>query len=345
MLYVTTRVGQDAFTAFRALSENRGPEGGFFVPMQFPLFDEKRIADLAGKTFSQNLADVVNLFFGTQINGPDLELSIGRYPVEFIVLNGKITVANTWHNPSCKFGHLVRGVKVALCKSNQSAEDLSNWLILATRIGVLFGIFGLLQKKGVLSANRKVDIAIPEGDLSLLMAAWYARKMGLPIGTIVCCCNENNGFWNLLHKGELRTDVSAFQTHTPACDYTVPVNLERLIFATLGFEETARFCEICRTGGIYTLEAEQLAQLREGIHVSVVSGKKMASTIPNLYSTTGFIADPYTALAYSGLIDYRAATGSSRQALIVSEEGPYFHLDFLSQCMNVTPSELSDLLK
>ena len=172
MLYVTTRVGQDAFTAFRALSENRGPEGGFFVPMQFPLFDEKRIADLAGKTFSQNVADVVNLFFGTRINGPDLELSIGRYPAELIALNGKITVANTWHNPSCKFERLVRGVKIALCKSNQSAEDLSNWLILATRIGVLFAIFGLLQKNGSLSANRKVDIAIPEADLSLLMSAW-----------------------------------------------------------------------------------------------------------------------------------------------------------------------------
>ena len=56
MLYVTTRAAADAFTAFRALTENRGPEGGFFVPMRLPVFDEDQIAQLAEKTFSQNVA-------------------------------------------------------------------------------------------------------------------------------------------------------------------------------------------------------------------------------------------------------------------------------------------------
>ena len=78
MLYVTTRVGQDAFTANRALSENRCPEGGFFVPMRLPYFDEVQIAQLAEKSFSQNMADILNLFFGTRLDGRSLELAIGR---------------------------------------------------------------------------------------------------------------------------------------------------------------------------------------------------------------------------------------------------------------------------
>ena len=70
----------------------------------------------------------------------------------------------------------------------------------------------------------------------------------------------------------------------------------------------------------------------------------MASTIPNLYKTTGFIADPYTALAHSGLIDYRAATGESRQALILSEESPVFSLQFVADSMGISPVLLKELL-
>ena len=69
MLYVTTRIGEDGFTSFRALSENRGPEGGFFVPMRLPRFDQGQMEALVQKTFSQSVADILNLFFGTQMDG------------------------------------------------------------------------------------------------------------------------------------------------------------------------------------------------------------------------------------------------------------------------------------
>ena len=344
MLYVTTRVSQDAFTANRALSENRCPEGGFFVPMRLPCFGKEQIAQLAEKSFSQNMADILNLLFGTQLDGWGVEFGIGRYPVKLVPLSGKITVAEAWHNPVWKFERLACGVEKAIRQSDQISRTPSDWLMIASRIAVLFGIYGQLLQNDTIGKNQKLDVALPSGDLSALMAAWYARSMGLPIGTIVCCCNENTGLWNLLHKGELRTDALAVQTHTPNCDYTVPTDLERLIYATLGRHETARFCEICRMGGTYDLEAEQVKRLREGIHVSVVSSKRMASTIPNLYKTTGFVADPCTALAYSGLIDYRAATGESRQTLIMAEESPVFSLQFIAECMNMTPAELKQIL-
>ena len=344
MLYVTTRVGQDAFTANRALSENRCPEGGFFVPMRLPYFDEVQIAQLAEKSFSQNMADILNLFFGTRLDGRSLELAIGRYPIKLRALCSKITVAECWHNPTQKLERLISGTEKALRQSDQIGRVASDWLQIATRIGVMFGIVGQLLQSGILTTGNKLDISVPSGDLSALMAVWYARAMGLPVAMIICSCNENTMLWNLLHKGELRTDAIALRTHTPDCDYAVPYGLERFVFATLGREETKRFCETCRVGGNYCLEAKQRESLSEGIYVSVVSDKRMASTIPNLYKTTGFVADPYTALAYSGLIDYRAATGESRQALIMAEESPLFSLQFLAECMNMTPPELKQLL-
>lgn len=345
MLYVTTRDPRDAYTANRALSENRCPEGGFFAPLRLPHFDAGQIAHLAEKSFSQNVADVLNLFFGAKLDGWTVEFHIGRYPVRTVALHSKVTVAEMWHNPAYRFERLVCGVFKAISQSDQASPAPADWLLIASRIAVLFGLFGQFLRDGSLTKGQHMDISVPSGDFSALMAAWYARAMGLPVGTIVCCTNENDSLWNLLHKGELRTDAVAPRTHTPECDYTVPSDLERLIFGVFGQSETERFCNVCRTGGTYCLEPEQTQQLRDGIYVSVVSGKKMASTIPNLYRTTGFLADPCSALAYSGLIDYRAATGESRPALILAEQSPAFSAKFVADCLNITPAELKQILE
>lgn len=337
MLYVTTRVSQDAFTANRALSEDRCPEGGFFVPMRMPHFESQEVAQLGEKSFAQNVAEVLNRLFGTQLDGWAVEFGIGRYPVKPVALNHKITVAESWHNPVWRFERLACGIEKAIRQSDQISKSPTDWLMIASRSAVLFGIYGLLVQSGALPNGQLLDIAVPGADLSALMAAWYARQWGLPIGTIVCCCNENAELWNLFHKGELRTDA-------PECEDTVPKDLERLIFGALGRAETERFCDICRIGGTYRLEPEQVSRLRSGIYVSVVSSKRMASTVPNLYKTTGFVADPYTALAYSGLTDYRAATGESRQALILSEESPRFWIPFVADCMDMSPAEVKELL-
>lgn len=344
MLYVTTRIGDDVFTASRALAENRGPDGGFYVPMRLPRLDHSQIAELKEKTFSQVVAEIMNLFFGTKIDGQSIELAVGRYPVKLCPLNGKIVAVKAWNNPVYRFNRFVSGVEKVIRQSEQSSERAADWVQIAVRISMLFGVYCHLMQGRLISEGQEIDISVPSGDMSQLMAAWYARSMGLPIGTIVCCCNENHTLWNLLHKGELRTDTIAEQTHTPDCDYTVAPDLERLIFAVSDHKEVSRFCEAYRTGSIYELGPELTERLRAGMHVSVVSVKRMASTIPNLYKTTEFLADPYTALSYSGLIDYRAAIGSNKPAVIISEESPLFSLEFVAQCMNMLPAELKRIL-
>lgn len=336
MLYVTTRVCQDAYTAARALSEDRGPAGGFYVPMRSLHFDEQAIASLGERPFSQNVAQVLNLLFGTNLDGWAVEFGIGRYPVKLVPLTGKITVAEIWHNPLWKFERLASGIEKAIRQSDQIGKQTADWLKIASRIAVLFGIYGQFLKNSTLSAGQKIDVAVPEDDCAALMAVWYARDWGLPVGTIVCCSHESNKIWNLLRRGEMRIDAASKDA--------IPADLERLICATLGPEETLRFVRICNTGGTYILQPEQTALLRKGIHVSVVSDKRMASTIPNLYNTTGFIADPDAALCYSSLIEYRAAGGESNQALIMNDESPLYSLQIVSECMNMTPAELKLLL-
>ena len=344
MLYVTTRTKDDVFTSNRALSESRGPDGGFFVPMRLQAMDANTLEELSKKTFSSNVAEIVNYLFNTKLDGWGIEFAIGRYPVKIVRVGSRTLVAETWHNPMWKFERLARGVEKAIRQSDQISRIPTDWLMIGARIAVLFGVFGDLLRDGCPEKDGVVDIAVPCGNFSAPMAAWYARKMGLPIGNIIVCCNENSGAWNLLHKGEIRTDAAEAATETPLCDYAVPPDLERLISASLGSEAALRFSQICRKGGSFYLEPEEQELLRRGIYASVVSQKRMENTLCNRFSTHGYICDPYTALCFSGVSDYRAATGEGRQVLILSEYAPVHFLEQIARYMGISEKELKEKL-
>ena len=341
MLYVTTRISDDAFTAHRALTEDRGPEGGLYVPMRDPLYTRQQILALGEKTFSENVSDVMNLLFQTDLDGWAVEFAIGRYPLRMAAISAKVEVAELWHNPQWQFERLARNLSRLVLKSD---EDISSscWMLIGARIAMLFGAYGELVHAGQLEAGGTLDVVVPSFDLSPAMAAWFARRWGLPIGNIVVCCNENNQLWGLLRHGQLRTDAVAIRTGLGKCDHAVPPDLERLVYCTLGAAEAKRYCEICRKGGSYILQDAQLDRLRQGIWVSVVSQHRTEAMISGIYKSSGYIAEPYTALCYSGLMDYRAQTGESRPALILSEESPAFYLDMVSGCLGIPRKVLKE---
>lgn len=344
MLYLTTRTLHDTYTAARALSEDRGPDGGFFVPLKLPQLDRQQIRALADKSFSQNVADIVNLFFSTKLDSWAVEFSIGRYPVKLIPIGSRETVAETWHNPVWKFERLAKGIEKAIRQSDDVREIPSDWLMIAARIAVLFGLTGELMKQGRVSISEPIDVAVPCGDFSAPMAAWYAKQMGLPISTVLCCCNDNNGTWKLLHKGEIRTDAPAQTTMTPLCDQVAPADLERLIFAKLGIKAALTFADACTGKTGFHLEPEQLLKVREGLYVPVTGQKRLESAVNSLYRSCGYAADVYTALCYSGILDYRSVTGEGRQILILSEESPVYSAAYLSDCLEITPKKLMELI-
>lgn len=344
MLYLTTRTRNDTYTAARSIAEDRCPDGGFFVPLKLPQLERQQIRRLAEKSFSQNVADIINLFFSTQLDSWAIEFSIGRYPVKIRSIGSREMVAETWHNPVWKFERLAKGIEKAIRQSDDVREIPSDWLMIAARIGVLFGIFGELMGQGKVSISEPIDIAVPCGDFSAPMAVWYARQMGLPVSAILCCCNENDGAWKLLHQGEIRTDMAVFHTPTPLCDHAVPADLERLLFAKLGIKEAIMFSQACENGSVFYLEPEQLKKVREGLYVPVTGRKRLESAVKSLYRSCGYGADVYTALCYSGILDYRSVTGEGRAVLLLAEESPVYSAVYLSQCLGITPQELMELI-
>lgn len=345
MLYVTTRSNQDVYTTNRALTESRAPDGGLYLPFRMPRFTREEILALAEKPFRQRMADILNLLFRARITGWDIDFCVGRYPVRLKPMTHRITIGESWHNPGWTYQWMANRLTGHLQGESEPDEEAGDWPQIGIRIAVLFGIFGELVKNGDVNISETVDVAVAGGDLSGAMAAWYARSWGLPIGTIVICTNENAFLWELLHRGELKTGSVAVKTSTPLCDRVLPRDLERLLWAAGGPLEVSRYLSACRTGGLYKPGDGILEPLRRGIYVSVVGDKRMQSAIPNLFRTNGYVAGPYTALCHSGLQDYRARTGESRPALVLSERSPGCDEKVVAAAMGITVEELKERIK
>ena len=343
MLYVTTRSNQEVYTAQKALTESRAEDGGFYVPFQMSGYSTEEMKALASKPFGQCVAEVLNTFFDTKLTAWDVDCTIGRSPIRLHPITQRIVMGELWHNFDWDFKSTASDLMKLMTDGKQDTP--SDWSWIAIRIAVLFGMFGKLMRRGLASLDSPIDIAVLSGDFSGPMALWYAREWGLPIGNIILCCNDNNNPWELVYHGAMRTGTVAIPTITPEGDYVIPKDLERFISACGGEKETLHFVEDCHLGRMYVPSDMAMERIRKGMSASVVGQSRIASAIPNVYSSHGCILEPYTALVYSGMMDYRTKTGEGRNALILSDRGPGSCMELTASFMGISEEELKMKLK
>lgn len=339
MLYVTTRNSRDAYTAHRALCELRGPNGGLYVPFRRPALTQAEVEEILAMPFSQCVAQIINLLFNTRLQPWDLDFSVGRNPVRLKPVGHRITVGECWHNPEGDIGYVVRKIADRI-RVRGTEKDLGDWPQIGVRMALLFGMFGQLQLSNGDALKKPVDISVVSGDFIAPMAAWYAKLFGLPVGNIVCCCNENSAVWELFHNGELRCGNIAVKTNLPDADVVVPVSLERLIHGCGGYGETARYVDILRRGGIYRPNDVMLNRIRAGMDISVVGSKRTQEAIVNVYRSMGYLMGPYTAMQYAGLQDYRSRTGQTGVSLILAERSPACDAAALAEAVGIPEAAL-----
>lgn len=327
MLYVTTRNEKEQYPALRPLGQDCGPDGGAYAPFRLPVFSREEVEELADLSFGSSVALVLNKLFLPKLDGVELDFALGRYPVKVTEMNHRIAVAELWHNIHWSFEWLVRELTCRLRTEAQQDLPVTEWPRIAVRIAVLFGVFGQLERSGSVTFEQGLDVAAVSGDFTMPMAAWYAREMGLPIGTIICC-DEKSGTWDLLHQGQVRTAER------------LPGGLERLISGRLGENEARRYVQVCQRGGLYALEEDDVDRLRQGMFASVVSLRRTARTISSVYAAKGYLMGPETAMAYAGLQDYRATAGEGRLALILARYRPVEHLEAVAAAIGMDPVTL-----
>lgn len=321
MLYVTTRNRQEAFTVQHVLTENWAADGGLYLPLHFPKLSSGELDQLKNTSFNQRIAELLNVFFGTKLSGWDVDFSAGRYPVRTEYLPHRILMAETWHNPRWHYEYMDEKLTELLSARTGSS---GNWVSIAIRMAILAAILLDQQENG----EGCTDISCVTHDFSLPISAWYLREVGLPVGNIICCSNENDPIWDLICLGQMRVDTCP------------PVNLERLISDCGGAAETESYLKCVESEKVYSASDTMLKKLRHGLYVSVVSSGRIENTIPNVYRTYNYVLQPESALAYSGLMDYRAKTGITRTAIVLCDESPICKAEMLAECMHLSKEEI-----
>jgi len=339
MLYATTRSNSHVETTYKAVHQDRCSDGGLFVPFRLPSLEREQILALKDKSFGQNMADILNLFFSCNLSVWDVDFTMGKNTVQMNSIPHRIFIAETWHCRDNRFQHAIDNLSLRL-EGEQTMPAPTNWVRIAVRIATIFASYGLLLASGQVDVHTPLDVAVTTGDFSAPMAAWYAREMGLPLGNIICGCNANGAVWDLLHRGEMATNAISAKTNTPEADVTVPENLERLVAGVLGRDHVHAYLDKCRTGQQYTLSEENLEKLSRGMFASVISDSRVESIIHSVYRTNGYVFSPYAALAYGSLLDYRAKTSQSRPAMLLSEKSPVCDCDMVARSMNVPIEEV-----
>ncbi len=330
MLYLTTRDRFDTFTAFHAVKDDTASNGGLFLPFKMPKVD---MADLSDQSFGDCVAHILNLFFATQLTGKEVEFCIGRNPVRIKSAHQRTVIVDLYRNLDGSYEKMEQRLAAKICSSFSIDTRVSSWLAIAIRIAVLFGVIYEMRKQDLV--DKCIDIAVPCGDFRLPMAAWYGRKMGLPIGNIICACGYDSGVWDLLRHGVMRTSA-------PENSFA---ELERLICATLGVSQAETYSKACRSGAVYAVLPEELSTLSNGIFCAVVSEDRVENAISSVFRTSTCVLEPGSAISYSGLMDYRTKTGESRTALLLADCNPADQAKMIAAAMNITEDALKDLLR
>lgn len=325
------------------LTRQRADDEGFYVPMELPRLSREEISRFAMKNPNQALAEILNLFFGCELNRWDVDFAAGRYPIRLTGMVRRITVTELWHNPDWHFDRTARDL-CARIQGSGGVDEAGDWAYIAVAIGGLFGVFGEMMRDGTADMDSPVDIGVPSLDFRLVMACCYAREMGLPIGTIVICCNENDNLWNLIRQGQLRTNLPSVQTELTECDGCFPEDLERLAHLYGGEAEALKFARCVREGRSYFPDDPVLEQFRKGIYVSVVGRSRVESTIGAIFTNHNYVFGPYSALCHGGLMDYRSRSGAGTHALLLSHRGALCDDRYVARQLNMAVSALHNML-
>ena len=188
-----------------------------------------------------------------------------------------------------------------------------------------------LMERGVLKAGEPMNVVVPTGNFGNILAAYYAREMGVPINKFICASNDNKVLTDFINTGvyDIREGVRQFYcTNSPSMDILISSNLERLLYFTAGPEVTAaKMAELSATGA-YTVDAKTKALIDENFCGYFADEENTALAIRDTFRDDRYLIDPHTAVGVHAAHQYRQESGDLRPMIVASTASPYkFALD------------------
>lgn len=180
------------------------------------------------------------------------------------------------------------------------------------------------MEDGGVQAGEPLDFAVPTGNFGNILAGYYAKKMGLPVGALICASNENRVLSDFFASGVYDKEREFYLTSSPSMDILISSNLERLLWHISG-ESSAYVADLMQqltSSGRYRIGEAMKKNLTDFVG-GYATEEETAQIIGRVQETTGYLLDPHTAVAYSVWEKYRQKTGSITPAVIVSTASPY----------------------
>lgn len=201
--------------------------------------------------------------------------------------------------------------------------------------------YAKLYAEGKLAKEQKMNVVVPTGNFGNILAAYYAKNMGLPIGKLICASNENKVLFDFFQTGEYDKNREFILTTSPSMDILISSNLERLIYKIAG-NNAAKNRELMTsltTDGKYEITDDMKAELVD-FYGNYATEEETAAIIKETYEKTGYVMDTHTAVAASTYKKYVAETGDKEVTVIASTASPF---KFTRSVMNAIDSKYDAL--
>ena len=230
--------------------------------------------------------------------------------------------------------------RLSLQNTFLSSANSINWGRLAPQIVYYVSAYCDMIKSGRITYGDIVDVCVPTGNFGNIFAALLAKKMGLPLGKLICASNKNNVLTDFLTTGTYDRNRTFFTTISPSMDILISSNLERLLYVTLGAEKTAAYMKSLNETGKYSLSAEELALIQKDFVGYCADEEKTAEAIRYAHANYGYLCDSHTAVGYSCALQYLENSGSTAPVILASTASPYkFAADVYAALTGKTASD------
>ena len=213
------------------------------------------------------------------------------------------------------------------CNIFLSSANSINWGRLAPQIVYYVSAYCDLISTGKISVSEKIDVCVPSGNFGNIFAAYLAKRMGLPIGKLICASNSNNVLTEFLTTGVYDRNRPFHKTISPSMDILISSNLERLISILFGAQRTRELMERLRVDGRYSLTPDELETLRRDFSAYSTSEDATAKIIKKTYEEKNCLTDPHTSVAIDAAAKYMNDHKAERKILIVSTASPFKFAD------------------
>ena len=184
--------------------------------------------------------------------------------------------------------------------------------------------YAKLLANGEIEKNEKVNVVVPTGNFGNILAAYFAKQMGVPFGKLICASNDNKVLYDFFRTGTYDKNREFILTTSPSMDILVSSNLERLLYLSCGRDaaKTKAMMEQLSTNGKYEI-TEDMKEFMKDFAAGYADMEENAKEIRKVFDDTGYLIDTHTGVAAAVYEQYKAKTGDTTKTVIASTASPY----------------------